>query len=44
VGNNFGGFATFHIYARDVTFNLKLKIDFNFTYTGGSFISEKIIL
>ena len=44
VGNNFGGFARYHIYARDVTFNLKLKIDFTFTYTGGSFISEKLIL
>jgi len=43
VGNNLGGFATFHIYARDVTINLKLKKDFNFTYSGGSFMSKKLI-
>ena len=43
VGNNLGGFATFHIYARDVTINLKLKKEFNFTYTGGSFMSKTLI-
>ena len=41
VGNNLEGFATFHIYARDVTINLKLKKEFNFTCTGGSFMSKK---
>jgi len=43
MGNNFGDFARFHIYARDVTINLKVKIDFTFTYTGGSLMSKQLI-